>query len=241
MGAVALRRGSHFGAAGYYSAMAVEKDCIGIAISNTAAMMAPTGGSESMIGNNPISIAVPSSGDFPLVLDIALSISSQGKFMVAREQGKLIPPGLALDPNGKPTNDPTAALAGTVLPVGGYKGYGLAFVADLLCGILAGGSFGPQVGSLIKGDESKPTDKSFFFLALKVKAFCPLSEFKDRVADYVRLIKASKLASGSTEIFVPGEKEWRHYQANKNKPIMIGPKVYGTLNEVAKSLGVKPC
>ncbi len=241
VGAVSLRRGSHFGAAGYFSAMAVEKDYIGVAISNTAANMAPTGSSELVIGNSPVSIAVPSSGEFPLVLDIALSVSSQGRIMVAREQGEPIPSGLALDAQGRPTTDPAEALAGSLLPVGGYKGYGMALMADILCGVLAGGSFGTKVGSLIKGDMSKPTDKSFFFLALKVDAFCPPSEFKDRVADYVRLIKASKLASGTTEVLVAGEKEWRNYQANKNEPVSMEPNVYGTLKEVAASLGVEPC
>ena len=238
VGVVSLRRGSHFGAAGYFSSMAAEKNYIGIALSNTSAIMAPTGGRQAVIGNNPISVAVPSAGRFPLVLDFALSISAQGKIEVARAQGKAIPLNVALDPRGRPTTDPTEALAGTVLPAGGYKGYGSALMVDILCGVLAGGSFGPQVGSLIKGDDSKPTDKSFFFLALKISAFCPLREFKRRVADYVELIKTSQPASGAKEIFVPGEIEWRHDQENLDKPIMIEPKVYEALIAKAEGLGV---
>lgn len=240
VGVVSVQRGSHFGAASYFSSMALKRNYIGVAVSNASAVMAPTGGKKALIGNNPISVAVPSSSQFPIILDMALSSAALGKFLVARQQKKSIPPGLAIDCHGKPTTDPDEALSGTVLPMGGYKGYGLALIADIFCGVLAGTSFGPQVGSLLKGDGSRPTDNSFFFLALNIGAFIPVRRFKERIAQYVQLIKTSPPAYDSEGVFLPGEKEWQYYIKNKNRAIAVDKKLYKDLNILAKRFKIKP-
>ena len=140
------RGGNHFGAAAFYALRAVERGLIGIAATSTPAVMAPTGGAEARIGNNPLSVAAPTpDGIPPFVLDLAQSAVSRGRIKLAELAGEAIPAGWALDPDGRPTVDPAAALAGALLPFGGYKGYGLAFAVEVLTGVLAGDELGSEL------------------------------------------------------------------------------------------------
>ena len=132
IGAVAVRNSNHFGAGAYWAMLALPHRMIGIAMTNGAVAMAPTGGVTPMLGNNPIAVASPAGGELPIVLDMAMTMVARGWIKLAALRDQPLPDGWALDAQGRPTNDPNAALDGSLLPVGGYKGYGLSVIVELL-------------------------------------------------------------------------------------------------------------
>ena len=146
-GLVGVRNSNHFGAAAHYAMAAAREGMIGLAMSNIGPTMAPWGGITPCYGNNPISYAVPT-GEAAIVLDMATSVVSRGRISAAAARGETIPLGWACDREGRPTQDPNLALEGLLLPVGGYKGYGIALLIDILSGVLTGGAFGQGVGNL---------------------------------------------------------------------------------------------
>src|SRR3954463_11900152 len=139
---VVVRNGFHFGTAGRFARMIAAHDCVGIVLSSTRPLMPALGGAEAMVGNNPIAIALPSTGEFPVEADMALSATAMGKIRLAAAAGQPIPQDWAIDAEGRPTTDPAAAIKGMLLPAAGPKGLGLAFVIDLLCGGLSDGAIG---------------------------------------------------------------------------------------------------
>ncbi len=147
-GIVAVRHGFHFGTARRYATEAAKADCIGIVMCNTRPLMPAPGGAERIVGNNPIAIAVPSDGPIPIVLDMATSEAAMGKIRMAEKAGEAIPPTWAVKSDGSATTNATEAIAGMLLPSGGPKGFGLAFLIDLLCGLLSGGASGAAVQPL---------------------------------------------------------------------------------------------
>ncbi|MBV8422225.1 MAG: Ldh family oxidoreductase, partial [Hyphomicrobiales bacterium] len=148
LAAVGVRNGFHFGTAGRYARMMAEHNCVGIVLSNTRPLMPAPGGAEALVGNNPIAVALPSAGEFPVEADMALSATAMGKIRLAAAAGQRIPENWAVDSQGRPTTDPTAAINGMLLPAAGPKGFGLAFVIDLLCGGLSDGAVGAEVRPL---------------------------------------------------------------------------------------------
>ncbi len=142
---VSVRNSNHLGACAYYSMMALPHDMIGFVFTNASPRLAPTGGTERLFGNNPWSIAVPAGRQLPVVLDMANSVVAAGKIRVLQKEGKPIPEGWALDVDGVPTTDPEKALKGILLAIGGYKGYGITLIVDLLTGVLADSAYGPRV------------------------------------------------------------------------------------------------
>src|SRR5258708_14557427 len=155
LAAVAVRNGFHFGTAGRYARMMAEQNCVGIVLSNTRPLMPPPGGAEAMVGNNPIAIALPSAGAFPVEADMALSATAMGKIRLAAAAGQRIPEDWAVDSQGRPTSDPVTAIKGMLFPAAGPTGFGLAFLIDLLCGGLSDGPVGPDVRPPY-GDPAEP-------------------------------------------------------------------------------------
>lgn len=236
VGAVSVRGGGHFGCAAYYSTMAQRLDMIGIAFTNASPGMAPTGGTEPILGNNPWSIAVPGGKEGGVVLDMANSVVARGKIRLAAKKGERIPPGWALDANGLPTEDPKAALAGSLLSIGGYKGYGISLAVDLLAGVLSGAAYGRHVGS--PRDPGSKQDVGHLFMAIDVAAIQPVDEFKRKVSQYIREIKSSTLGKGSKEILVPGEPEARKERGQRADGLQLNDQVMGQLIAIAGELGV---
>jgi LDH2 family malate/lactate/ureidoglycolate dehydrogenase len=147
----AVRHGFHFGAARHYAQQAAGAGCIGIAMCNTRPLMPAPGGAERLVGNNPLAIASPVDGPAPIVLDMATSEAAMGKIRLAAKAGEAIPANWAVASDGLPTTDAAQAIAGMLLPAGGAKGFGLAFVIDLICGLLSGGAvkrYGRSTGML---------------------------------------------------------------------------------------------
>jgi LDH2 family malate/lactate/ureidoglycolate dehydrogenase len=204
MASVAVRNGFHFGTAGRYARMMAAENCVGIVLSNTRPLMPALGGAEAMVGNNPIAIALPSAGAFPVEADMALSATAMGKIRLAAAAGQSIPADWAIDSEGRPTTDPAAAIKGMLLPAAGPKGFGLAFVVDLLCGGLSDGSVGAGVRPLY-GDPAQPYRCSHFFLAIHAGHFPVGDRFAERVRDEALRVSASKRAPSVERIYAPGE------------------------------------
>lgn len=221
VGAVAVRNANHVGMCGYYAERAARKGCVGLATSTTEAIVHPFGGLEPFLGTNPIAIAFPTLGD-PLILDMATCTMSMGRIMEAAEEGRQLPPGCALDGDGRPTTDPSEALRGVLSPMAGPKGYGLGlFVAAMAA--LSGAALGREVVGTITVDP--PANKGDFYLAMDIGAFCPLEEFTERISEYFREVKGSASAPGFGEVLIPGERSMR----NRERSLEVGYEVYDDL------------
>lgn len=227
-----VRRGGHFGRAGYYAEMAAREGLVGVALANAAPSLAPWGGRERILGNNPVAVAVPRRDGPPIVLDMALSVAAQGRVRLAAERRERLPAGWALDPHGNPTDDPQQALAGTLLPVGGYKGYGMALVVDVLTGVLCGGSFGRDV-SPRRGSRY---GASHAFFAVDVRHLREPSEFLTDVERLVHMVKGTALAPGYTEVLLPGEREAR-CTAEQADAVELPEEVVAQVRRAAALLG----
>jgi LDH2 family malate/lactate/ureidoglycolate dehydrogenase len=216
VGVVAARGGNHFGAAAYYSLRAADRGFVGIVATSTPAVMAPWGGAEARLGNNPLSIAAPvADGMAPFVVDLALSAVSRGRIKLAELSGEQIPESWALDRDGRPTSDAAAALAGALLPIGSYKGYGLALAIEVLTGVLAGGDLGPELinasltGTASSGSATRVGTTGSLYVAIDPERFVGRDAFRERLARLVELIGGTPPAEGFDEVLVPGEIEAR--------------------------------
>src|SRR5438105_3877233 len=207
LAAVAVRNGFHFGTAGRYARMMAQENCVGIVLSNTRPLMPPPGGAEAMVGNNPIAIALPSAGAFPVEADMALSATAMGKIRLAAAAGEPIPGDWAVDSQGRPTTDPATAIKGMLLPAAGPKGFGLAFVIDLLCGGLSDGAVGAEVRPLY-GDPAEPYRCAHFFMAIHAAHFPAGERFAERVRDQALRVSRSKRGAGVERVSAPGELVW---------------------------------
>lgn len=235
---VAVRNGNHFGIAAFYSMMALDKDMIGIAMCNSVAKMAVYGGTEPVLGTNPLSIAVPADKRFPLVFDAATSEVALGRIMVADIEGKPIPEGWAIDYEGYPTQNPKSALQGALLPFGGYKGSGLAVMIDVFSAVLSGALFGTHAGEL-RADPEKGQDIGFFFGAIDIASFQDVVSFKKRIDQMITELKASRKAEGVKEIYMPGELEFISKEKLLKRGFKIGPGVFKDLLSIKNRLGLK--
>ncbi len=238
VGVAGVFRSNHFGTAGYYARMAAEEGLIGLAVSNTGASMAPWGGTTPTYGTNPLAIAVPSSGDFPLMLDIALSRAAWGKVLLTLSCGDPLPGNWVLDRQGQPTTDPEEALMGMPAPLGDHKGYGLAVMMDILSGVLTGALFGRDVSPVPDPSESQNT--GHFFLAISVEHFMEPELFLSRIQEYIQQLKSSDLISGVDEILVPGEPDWRSIQRSLREGIVLDEETWSTLHRLSAEFGVPP-
>lgn len=235
-GLVAVRHGFHFGAARRYALAATAMDCIGIVMCNTRPLMPAPGGAERVVGNNPIAIAVPCEGSTPLVLDMATSEAAMGKIRLAEKAGEAIPATWAVRDDGSPTTNPAEAIAGMLLPAAGPKGFGLALMIDLMCGLLSGGASGAKVNPLY-GDPAVPYDCSHLFIAIDVAHFCDPSSFRAQAAAAAQHIRGGKRAPGTSELFVPGEPEWRRAETASGK-VRVERAVADKLIKLAQDLHV---
>lgn len=224
---------NHFGTAAYYTRLAAAQDMIGFACTNLKGKIAPFGSAEPYMGTNPISVAAPSD-DLPVVLDMAPSVVALGKLILAQKLGKSIPEGWALDKDGRPTTDPAAGRAGSLVPIGGAKGSGLAIMVDVLCGILSGGPYGPHLHDLYVMDEGV----SHFLGAIDIAHFIEPAAFKSALSAMSREIKALKKADGVEEIFLPGERSGRKAEENAANGIEVPQPVYEELLELGKPYGL---
>lgn len=236
LGLVTVRHGFHFGMARPYALMAADQGCVGIVSCNTRPLMPAPGGGERLVGNNPIAIALPGDGPVPVVLDIALSEGAMGRVRMAEATGRAIPESWATDGEGRPTTDPSEAIDGMLLPVGGHKGFGLAFMLDVLAGALSGGAWGEGVRPLY-GDPAVPYDSSHLFCAIDVSCFRPLADFRSEVEAAVRRVATSAPAPGAERPHSPGQGGWERRREAAGR-VTLDPAVVDALRQSASRVGV---
>ncbi|MGD8189640.1 Ldh family oxidoreductase [Brevibacillus ginsengisoli] len=228
-----VRHSNHFGACSFYAQKAIEAGIILLVFTNAPETMAPIGGTQPFFGSNPLAIGIPTRTDPPFLLDMATTVVARGKIALAEKKGEKIPLGWAIDDQGNPTDEPSKALSGSILPVGGPKGYGIAMFIDVLTGILTGAGFGKTVYSLYDNDDY-PQNIGHVFVAIHIEHFISLDLFLDQMADYVRQIKAVKRAEGIEEIYLPGELEHRESLARRKQGIPVAEPIIDELTELGK-------
>ena len=231
-----VKNSNHFGMASYYTKMAAARGMIGICATNLTGKIAPFGAAEPYMGTNPISVAAPAVGD-PVVLDMAPSVVALGKLILAQKLGSPIPLGWALDKEGKPTTDPAEGRKGSLVPIGGPKGSGIAIIVDILCGILSGGKFGPHLHDLY-GDMEHPQEVGHFIGVIDVAHFVDVDDFRRGVAQMRSEIKALRPAEGVEEIFMPGERSLNRRKKNLEQGIALPDEVFQELVSYGRGCGV---
>jgi LDH2 family malate/lactate/ureidoglycolate dehydrogenase len=252
VGLVTVRNSNHYGIAGYYAMMALEEDMIGMSMTNTDVLVVPTFGRDALLGTNPIAVAIPAGEELPYVLDMATSIVPRGKLEVYHRLGKKMPLGWATDEEGVATDDPgrvlhnlTHQLGGGLLPLGGegelmggHKGYGLALLVELLCGVLSGAAYMNLTYPKDEKGRPLPSNIGHIFGAVRIDAFMPVDEFKARMDDAIRRLHNSSKAKGQTRIWVHGEKEFEQTEQNLAAGVPLHVKVFNDLQAIAQELDV---
>lgn len=233
IGLTLVRNTNNLGFLAFYTLHAATQGFVGITMGNANAAISPWGGAEAFFGTNPISIAVPGNGE-PVALDMSSSVVARGKVRKAQRLGERIPLGWALDESGVPTDDPGAALKGTLVPIGGPKGYGLALMVDVLAGMLSGAAFGRKIKSFhqLMG----PTEVGALTLAINVERFMPLGQFRDLMKGYVNSIRGSRKAKGTDRIYLPGEIESEKEKTSRERGIELRPASVELVNQILEKL-----
>jgi LDH2 family malate/lactate/ureidoglycolate dehydrogenase len=247
-GACSIRNSNHFGIAGFYAEMAARRDMIGIAMTNTAALGVPTFAREAMFGTNPIAFAVPGLGKDLFSLDMATTTVTRGTIEVAAREGTPIPPGWAVGPDGRATTNAARLLedmlyqrGGGLLPLGGegtaqggYKGYGLAVMVDILCALLSGGVF----GGAVMDSELSSARVCHFFMALRIDLFRDPEDFKRDISRMLGELRSLRPAEGARRVYYAGLLEQEAEARSEKEGVPLTGEVWKTLRETAAALGV---
>ena len=229
-----VRGSAHFGAAGYYARALAADGLVALVMTNSEPVVVPHGGREALLGTNPLAFAAPTAGA-PVSLDMATSTTAMGKVMVAQAAGTAIPPEWGVDERGAPTTDPDRVTA--LLPAAGPKGYGLAFLVEALCGVLAGAAVGSGIGNMYT-DFTKPQDVGHWMLAIDVAAVRPLADFTSAMGQLVDAAHAVPPAPGHDGVLVPGEPEERTRARRLIGGVPLPDAVVGQLTELGARCGV---
>ncbi len=234
MGSVAIYNSSHFGAAGIYALAAANRGFMGFSFTHGHPIVAPSGGSKALIGTNPIAFAVPMEGEDPFCLDMATSGVPWNKVLQYRAENAPLKPGWAVDREGKPTTDPHLACA--LLPIGDYKGYGLAMMVDILSALLTGMAFGPGVSGLYSPGEHQ--NIGHFVMAINISAFTPPAEFASRMKEMAEGLRSSPRANNDVPILVANDPQKATRAERLREGIPIPPPVVDDLKNLAMELGI---
>lgn len=244
------RDSNHFGIAGYYAMMALEKDMLGIAMTNTAALGVPTFGRQVMFGTNPLAFAAPAERERAFVLDMSTTVVTRGKIEVYERKEEALPLGWAVDKTGRPATDATSILkdmfhryGGGILPLGGegemfggYKGYGLAVMIDILCSVLCGAPFGTDICDT----ETSSARVGHFFGAIRIDTFRDPAEFRRDMDRMLERLRACPPAEGAERVYFAGQKEFEHEQQSRELGVPVLAKTYEALCGIGEELGVTP-
>ena len=218
IGLVGIKNSGHYGLSGYYAEQAVKKNLIVFCFTNAPPAIAPHGAKKSLFGTNPICFGTPTSSKIPFILDTSVSVINRGKIRVAAKIGKKIPKGVALDKLGKDTTDAKKALEGVQLPIAGFRGSGLAWMVDILSGVMTGGNHGGKVKDPFD-DFSGPQNIGHLFITMKPNLF--VGNYSERIKENIKRIKRLPKIKGVKEILYPGQNKYQRYKKNLNKKINI--------------------
>lgn len=228
VGLVAVRHSNHLGITAYHAMRAASRRMIGICLTNAGPEMAPWGGITPTIGTNPWGMAAPTDLGFPVVLDMALSMSGKGMVRWYQREGRTIPTDWAYDRDGNPTDDPAAAMEGPLVPIGAFKGTGLSIMTDIMAGVLTGAAFG-----LAPYRDPANHDVGHMMIAIDIERFMPWDQYLERVGAFIAEIRSSELAPGHREIFLPGELEHRRAAERLANGIDVDTETIDTLRRLA--------
>ena len=241
VGVVAVRNSNHTGMLAVHVLRAAHHGMIGYFTSNGPAIMAPHGGREARMGNAPFAYAIPRRTGDPIVLDMASSQVARGRVRMSADRGDPIPEGWAIDSRGVPTRDAAAAMKGSMVPMAGYKGYGIAFVTEILASVLPGATLSVEMPRAFLQAGSTMLDSwgsGHLALAINVEAFTDLEEFKLEVDRLVAFMKETPLAEGADSILVPGEPEWITRRERIDSGIPLNATVVSQLDAFAREIGI---
>ena len=230
IGLVAVKNSGHYGLSGYYAEQAVKKNLMVMVFTNAPPAVAPHGALKSLFGTNPVCFGTPTGSKVPFILDTSISMINRGKIRVAAREGRKIPEGVALDKFGKPTTDPKKALEGVQLPIAGFRGSGLAWMVDILSGVLTGGDHAGRVKDPFT-DFSGPQNIGHLFFVIKPSLFVGNS-FNKRIKENIKIIKKLPKIKGIKKILYPGENKFNRFKNNLKKEISISKTVLKDLEEL---------
>ena len=234
-GVVSVRRSGHFGAAAFYAMRAAEAGLVGVALTNSEPFVIPYGGAEAALGTNPICLAAPAGDGRIFNLDMATSQVAVNRIFNARDEGRAIPDNWGVDERGEPTTD--AAAVKSAVPLGGYKGYGLALMVEVLCGVLSGSGVRHTVGDLYSGGRQRQ-DTGHFHLAIDPERTVGRERFASVLAGMLDELRAIPPAPGFDEVLVAGDPEDRTRAARERDGVPIAPALWATLKALSDELGV---
>ena len=248
-GWVAVKNSNHFGIAGYHSLLAVEKDMIGISMTNASPLVAPTYANERLLGTNPMCYGFPAGKYPPVIVDMATAAAANGKLEIAQRANKNVPEGWIQDSEGNSSINPNELKnGGSLLPLGSdkdhgsHKGYGLSATVDILSAVLSGANYGPWVPPFVAFLEpsTNPVGEGLghFFGAMRVDGFRPAQDFKDHLDNWIERFKSAKTIDPNKKVIIPGEPEYDFEQERKVTGIPIIEAVVNDLNELATKLGL---
>ena len=218
IGLIGIKNSGHYGLSGYYAEQAVKKNLTVMCFTNAPPAIAPYGAKKTLFGTNPICFGTPTSSQIPFILDTSMSLINRGKIRVAARTGKKIPFGVALDNKGNPTIDAQKALKGVQLPIAEFRGSGLAWMVDILSGVITGSNHGGKVKDPFD-DFSGPQNVGHLFITIKSNIF--IKDYKKRIKTNIFRVKRLPKLKGVKEILYPGQNKFLRYKINKNKNINL--------------------
>tara|TARA_B100001989_G_scaffold197565_1_gene146194 strand:+ start:616 stop:1620 length:1005 start_codon:yes stop_codon:yes gene_type:complete len=218
IGMVAVKNSGHYGLSGYYAEQAIKKNLITMIYTNAPPAVAPHGSLKSLFGTNPICFGTPTGSKVPFILDTSISMINRGKIRFADKNNQKIPVGVALDKFGKPTTNAKKALQGVQLPIANFKGSGLAWMVDILSGVLTGGNHAGRVKDPFD-DFTGPQNIGHLFITFKTNLF--VNNYNKRIKDNINKIKRLPKIKGVKEIVYPGQNKYKRFIMNSKKEIKI--------------------
>jgi LDH2 family malate/lactate/ureidoglycolate dehydrogenase len=238
IGWVGARMSNHAGPAALYVTMPLRHDMVGVYFAvGSNNHLPPWGGSESLLGTNPMAVAIPALEEPAIVLDMAPTVAAYGKVRLKAQRGEAMPVGWMIDREGKPLTDPKRADEGYLLPIGDYKGYGLSLIIALLAGALNRAALGREVIDFVK-ETGKPTNTGQAIMALSIEAFMPPVDFKKTVDGFIRDIRHSRRLPGIERIWLPGEQSHTKRLDRRGDGIPMPKALRESLDTLARELKI---
>ncbi|GKT91249.1 malate/L-lactate dehydrogenase [Colletotrichum tofieldiae] len=237
IGMASVSHSNHFGMSAWVVQQALDADMMSLVFTNSSPALPVWGGKSKLMGVSPIACGAPGK-DKPFILDMAPSVAARGKIYKAKRRGEKIPLDWALDAEGRPTDDPAAALEGVMLPMGGPKGSALSIMMDVFSGVFSGSAFAGHVTNPY--DPSKPADVGHFLVAVKPDLFMSLDDFRERMDYLYQRVVGSDKAAGVDRIYFPGEIEQLNQQERERSGIPLVQAEIDALNEEAERVGARP-
>lgn len=236
VGLALVRESCHNGAVGYYASLAAEKGYIALSTTTVMPLLAPWGGLDPFVGNNPYAVAFPYK-EMPIVLDVANTVTARQKIISYAREGWTLPDGWAMDKEGNPTNDPQEAINGLLMPVGGHKGAGLALMIDIILGTLAGGAYARGICANTVTDRAQHIAHMIFLM--NPDFYMSREALDANIAQYVADFRNVRKKKDVEQLLLPGELEWQRIQDRKANGIPVSTAILQELNTYADKIGIE--